>query len=432
MKLHSEFWKTFHPVLTEHNPDCPSPEKSQQAQSVRYDPINPVERPDFIKMSAADIKKMRQKHAGFVKAMNKLGPPHYVPGTRGLVTTAGGRYLPVLTISLRMLRRAGSTLPMEVFLASDEEYEPYICEVVLARLNAKCVILENILKADGQHPNIRAYQYKPFAMLFSSFEELLFLDADAFPIHDPTVLFTSDPFRSLKMVTWPDFWASSASHIYYEISSRPVPKTTERASTESGELLISKKSHYRTLLLATYYNYYGPSHYYVLFSQGGPGEGDKETFIAAATAMSEPFYQVSEPIRAIGHRAKDGGMVGSAMVQYDPIEDYELTQSGLWRVKDQSVAPSPRPFFIHANFPKFNPATIFEPFDIDPVHGPDGGWTRPWTIAEDTMEQLGDEIQRRFWAEIEEVACQLEGKFASWQGKKDICKGVRDYVKEVF
>lgn len=418
-------------MLDEYDPDCPSPEKTGEAASVRFNPNEEEERPDYMTMPEKDVKKMRKKHTGFVETIEML-QPHYVPGTRGLVTTAGGQYLPVLTISLRMLRHAGSNLPMEVFLASDEEYEPYICDVVFKQLNAKCVVLEHIWKAAPEAKTISAYQYKPFAMLFSSFEEILFLDADAFPIRDPSVLFSNDPFRTYGMVTWPDFWGSSASPIYYKIASQSVPPTTLRASSESGELLMSKKTHQKSLMLATYYNYYGPSHYYPLFSQGAAGEGDKETFIAAAMVVSDPFYQVSEPIAAIGHRAADGGMVGSAMVQYDPIEDYELTQNSLWRVKDSSVAPSPRPLFIHANVPKFNPATIFDDHSIDPIRDAEGNFVRPWTIPEEVIESFEWDVERQFWKEIVWVACNLEDKFESWKGKAKICELVRKYSEVVF
>ncbi|EFW16915.1 hypothetical protein D8B26_000706 [Coccidioides posadasii str. Silveira] len=430
---HSKFWKAFHPVLVANDPNCTSPEQSEKANSIRFDPNNAVERPDFISMPQADIEMMKLMHNSFVNTLiDRPLHPYYVPGTRGLVSTAGGPFLPILTISLRMLRHYGSKLPMEVFLASEEEYEPYICEQVFAELNAKCLILNRILRQVPGPIDIKQYQYKPFAMLFSSFEEMLFLDADAFPLHDPKTLFSSEPFRSFKMVTWPDFWASSASPLYYKIASQPIPSTTVRASTESGELLISKKTHQKTLMLSTYYNFYGPSHYYPLFSQGAAGEGDKETFIAAATAVNEPFYQVSEPLRAIGHRAADGGMDGSAMVQYDPVEDYRLTKKGIFRVANPSAARSPKPFFIHANFPKFNPATIFEKHATDPVRDPQGNYIRQWTIPEDTIDEFEEDVVKRFWTEIKWVACELEDKFESWKDKKGICDGVKRYWDDVF
>lgn len=432
VESHTEFWQSFHQLLEAGDPKCASPSRTGTASTERFDPTETQERPDFLYMPDADVEKMKNAHTKFV-AQVQSNPPklHYTPGTRGLVSTAGGAYLPVLVISLRMLRRTGSQLPMEVFLASPDEYESFICDIVLRALNARCVILSEILDSVATTSKISRYQFKSFAMLFSSFEEILFLDADAFPLYDPESLFTTEPFLSRNLVTWPDFWARSESPLYYTISSQPVPSMDDRATTESGEILISKKTHSKSLLLATYYNYFGPSHYYPLFSQGSAGEGDKETFIAAATVMGESFYQVSEPIAAIGHGQPEGGFAGSGMVQFDPLQDFTLTQKGIWRVKDDE-GPRPRAVFIHANFPKFNPAYVFnEENYVDPTRYSDGTSTRPWENPDDMLAFEGD-IEKQYWNEIMWVACELENKFSDWLDKEDICRNVMRYWKEVF
>lgn len=427
---HVQFWRKLQALLTAHEPKCASPVRIQNAPSTRFKPKDPDMRPQLLEMSAADVAKMKQAHSDFVSSIASDPPQlNYVPGTRGIVSTAGGSYLPVLVISIRMLRKTGSMMPVEVFLADDKEYESYICDVILPFLNARCVVLSKILDKVPGTGKIQKYQFKPFAMLFSSFEEILFLDADSFPLVEPDVLFTGEPFTNTSMVTWPDFWASSASPIYYEISSQDVPPMNLRQSTESGEVVISKRTHLKTLLLCTYYNFFGPSHYYRLLSQGASGEGDKETFVAAAQAVGEPFYQVSEPIRAIGHRT-EGGMAGSAMVQFDPAEDYALTQKDEWRVNG-SKAPSPRAFFIHANFPKFNPATVFTEQAVNPAYDDEGSYTRAWTIPEETIDMLND-VEREFWREIMWTACELEDKFQSWAGKEGVCDGVKDYWNALF
>lgn len=427
---HIKFWRQFQPLLAAHAPKCPSPVRVYNAPSIGFKAKDPEKRPELLEMPAADVAKMREAHTQFVNSISN-DPPRlsYISGTRGIVSTAGGSYLPVLVISLRMLRKTGSMLPVEVFLADNSEYEPYICDVVLPFLNARCIVLSRVLDNIRGIEKIQKYQFKPFAMLFSSFEEILFLDADSFPLVEPDVLFTTSPFVNDSMVTWPDFWASSASPMYYEIASREVPPMDLRQSTESGEIVISKRTHLKTLLLCTYYNYWGPSHYYRLLSQGAAGEGDKETFVAAAEAVGEPFYQVSEPIRAIGHPT-EGGMAGSAMVQFDPAEDFALTQKEEWRVAG-SHAPSPRPFFVHANYPKFNPATIFTEQEVNPPFNDDGSYTRAWTIPEDTIPQL-NEIEREYWREIMWTACELETRFQSWEGLTGICDGVRDYWNALF
>lgn len=426
-----EFWRSFEPLLAGSDPDCESPKTLGKTKEEGFNPSNNQVRPDLLEIPNNCMEKMQKVHVKFVKGI-KENPPQmiFTPGSRGLVSTAGGKYLPVFVISLRMLRRTGTTLPVEVFLADHEEYEAYICNNVLPSLNATCVIMSDILERVPHSVDITHYQFKVFAMMFSSFEEILFLDADCFPIHNPEQLFTSEPFRKHGLITWPDFWASSASPLFYQITSQTVPLMTERASSEAGELLLSKTTHQRSLLLATYYNYYGPSHYYRLLSQGGPGEGDKETFLAAASVMNETFYATSEPVQPIGHMKNDGGIDGSAMVQYDPVQDYALTQKGLWRVKDNSVAESPRPFFVHANFPKFNPATIFH--QGAPTKDANGNDRLAWTDQERTIKGFGIDLERRFWEEIKWTACELEDKFKSWQESQNICENARAYWKNIY
>ena len=428
---HQRFWSEFEPLLVTHKPDCPSPIKQENAPTIRFKTKDPEERPNLLVMPNTDKSKMKNAHHGFLKRILAKPPQlSYVTHSRGIVSTAGGSYLPVLVISLRMLRKTGSSLPVEVFLSDDTEYEPYICDVVLPYLNAQCRMLYTVLKSGPVSSEIQKYQFKPFAMLFSSFEEILFLDADAFPLVDPNVLFTSEPFRNRSMLTWPDFWGPTVSPLYYEIASRKVPPMELRQSTESGEVIISKRTHLKTLLLCAYYNYYGPSHYYSLLSQGAAGEGDKETFVSAAETVGEPFYQVSEPLRALGHPTEKG-LAGSAMVQFDPAEDYNLTQQGEWRVAGNSKAPSPRPVFIHANFPKFNPATVFTEQSVNPAFADDGSFTRAWTVPEDTIPLLND-VEREFWREIMWTACELEDKFNTWADYEGICADVMEYWDNVF
>jgi alpha 1,2-mannosyltransferase len=422
-----EFWRLLQPLLDLNPPGCAPPKRLGEPDRVNFDPANSVTRPELLSMPAKDVDKMRHAHENFVNAiMAKIPQGSYMPGTRGLVSTAGGSYLPVFVVSLRMLRRSGSSLPMEIFLSSPEDYEEHICQVVLPSLNARCIVLSEIL---GSSVHITRFQFKIFAIIFSSFEDLLFVDADSFTLHDPEQLLTTEPFKSTGLVTWPDFWMNTASPLYYQISSQPPPSITLQASSEAGELLISKRMHHLSLLLATYYNYYGPSHYYALLSQGGPGEGDKETFIAAATALGKSYYATNEQVRAIGHRNGDGRMTGSAMVQYDPAEDYRLTHQA---IDNSNVTYSPRPFFIHANFPKFNPATIFDPSEAEPTRGPHGQDSRAWIAPEDTIRSFGYDVERSFWEEIKWVGCELEDKFLSWKGKSGICDRITKYWDNVF
>ena len=427
------FWKVFEKLLDASKPDCDPPIRKGTADTLGFDKLvvseHPNTRADVLSMPEKSVAKMKKAHENFVAGLSGPLEMVYEPGTRGLVTTAGGPYLPVFVISLRMLRRTGTNLPMEVFLADKDEYEEYICDKVFPELNAKCLVLSDILEAVPHSLDITHYQYKVFAMIFSSFEEVLFLDSDAFTLHDADELFTSEPFTNHGLVSWPDFWASSASPLYYKISSQPVPPMNLRQSTESGELLLNKKTHSKSLLLATYYNYFG-SHYYVLFSQGAPGEGDKETFLAAANALNETFYATSENVRPIGHMKHDGKFTGSAMVQYDPMQDYNLTQHGIWRIKNESAAPQPRPFFLHVNYPRLNPTKVFD-YD-EHTRNADGKEQRIWQSEKDIKKKFGKDIEKEIWQEVKYVACELEDKFETSRGQTGLCDKATKHYLGVF
>ena len=425
-------WEALEKSLATHHPKCDPLERTGKATVIRFNPKAETPLVDLLKMSDVNVEAMRHAHTGYVDEIKSQHPELvYAKNSRGIVTTAGGTYFPVVVISIRMLRRTGSRLPVEVFLMAQSEYEEEICNVVLPGLNAKCIILSDIVDAIPHSVEISHYQLKIFAILFSTYEEVIFLDADSLPLHDPETLLKSHPFRETGMVTWPDFWYSTASEKYYVISSQPRPLTSYRATSETGEILISKKTHAATLLLVAYYNYYGPTHYYLLLSQGAAGEGDKETFLAAADVLGQPYYAVSEPVKEIGHWNPDRQTIeGSAMVQYDPGEDSRLIKQGIYRVNDPSIAPAIRAFFVHANFPKFNPSTIFN--NGGPTRHRNGTDTSAWTDNRATVERLGIDVEKHFWEEIVWTACNLERIFRDWKEKTDICANAERYWKSVF
>lgn len=204
---------------------------------------------------------------------------------------------------------------------------------------------------------------------------------------------------------------------------------TARQAIEAGQLLMSKRDHFLSLLLAVYYNYYGPDRYYTILSQGGVGAGDKDTFLHAARALGNNFYVVSEPVLDLGHPAPDGGILGAAMAQADPMQDYALTSQGIWRIKDFSVARPPRPFFIHANRPKLNPGNgLFG----EKTQGLDGRPGRMWTLSQDLLERFEFDAEKAFWEEIVTVACDLERAFSSWQWQRGICESVQEHWNATF
>jgi alpha 1,2-mannosyltransferase len=350
--------------------------------------------PNLLNMNDSDLESMHESHSLFVDMLNSKSPTlEYEKGAKGIVTSAGGSYFPVLIVSLLMLRRSGSTLPVEVFLTTPSEYEP-LCDSVLPSLNAKCIVLSDLLVDTPHSFPIKTYQLKIFAMLFSSFEDLLFLDADNFPIHPPEELFLTEPFTTHHLVLWPDYWTSTASPYFSMITGLEANIIRTRPTIEAGQILVSKKYHAKTLLLAAYYNVYS-EYFYPMISQGGPGEGDKDTFAPAALVLNSTFYTVESPPVHLGVRVAGG----SAVVQYDPS--------------------NARPFFIHASWaPKLNALKKIET-------------TRKWGSEENGKRLFGMDVEKVVWGYMVQVACN-SWEFGDWGGGNKSLTGVCEQSRKCF
>ncbi|EAS37068.3 alpha-1,2-mannosyltransferase [Coccidioides immitis RS] len=431
---HGKFWVKFHDILKATAPACNSPKRLEEhpaAIGFKPDLVDNVTLPEHIVVEQGDRDKLKKAHSRFMELLSAPGAPRlaYKPRTRGIVSTAGGSFLPVVVTSLHMLRQTGANLPVEIFIADPSEHDKYICDTLFPALNARCITLSKILDHSPLVEGLKKYQFKIFALLFSSFEEVLFLDADAFPMHDPSRLFASEPFASHGLVTWPDFWQVTYHPSFFEITSQPLPKGFEHASTESGQVLVSKKSHSKMLLLSAYYNFYGPSHYYPLLSQGHPGEGDKETFIAPARILNLPFYAVSTGPGVFGYRKPDGGWEGGVIMQADPVWDSRLKKGEVYGWGGKPNAPPGTFITCHANLPKLEPVRVFG----------EGGlaWTqdnkpkRMWGAAEEMIDRIGHDVEKDLWRALKSTACDLEGKYKPWNEQPKLCEKIKKFIVDM-
>lgn len=362
-----------------------------------------VERRNITHLSDADISTSKDAHSSVIRLLPEYEDlVTYSSHSRGIVIIGGGRFTPMALVSVLMLRKTKSNLPVEVFLPDETDYDEYTCEVIFKEINARCLVLSRFTKIP-----IANYQYKVFGILFSSFEDVIFLDADSFPVIDPSKLFRFEPYTSTGLVTWPDFWISSATHLFYEITNQPVPNLHEHASSESGQILISKRKHGRSLLLALYYNLHGPAFYYKLLSQKAAGEGDKETWIAAATALNNTYYQVREGAQPVG-RHLNGTYRYGGMLQYNPHDDYEQQQKNQVPFRESE---HPESVFFHLNGAKPNPQDW-----LNNQHG-----LRLWGPLSEMMRRFGRDLEREIWEKIIYVACTLGKSLNCLKDSADLC-----------
>ena len=419
-------WGYIHKVFTNHNPGSPLNTSVEHAGEAEYyeESWETCKRPNVVHLASQHVVRAQKTHEAFLTRLPALARAFtFAKASRGIVTTANGALMPVLLVSLRLLRRTGCTLPVQVFLATLADYEPLLCEKVLPSLNAHCVILgDNFLDITppAGKPYLASYQIKPFVLLLSSFNQVLFLDVDNFPVTNPGLLFDSEPFLSTGLVIWPDLWCASQSRFFYHITGAPETPLSERPASESGQIMYDKSRHVEDLLLACYYSYYGPGLYYPLLSQGYPGEGDKETYIVAAQIMNKTFYQA----RQLPGMLPDDFVVDFAIQQVNPAADYAAMQAG----KTWQEAPSPHAF-IHHHYPKLNALQMMQREDYEWAKGAHG---RMWGPAHETVAMYGLDLEHEVWKAINYTACDLENMFLVWQGQNSSCQFVQEHMRLVF
>jgi alpha 1,2-mannosyltransferase len=346
---------------------------------------------------------------------------------RGIVTVVGGEYFGPAIVGIRLLRQAGSTLPIEVFLPNWEEYEPELCEKVLPDLNAQCVVLTQVLDLPNQdedkalHFSITHYQLKSLAILFSRFREVLLLDSDCILLINPEELFSAEPFKSTGFVGWPDFWIGTEAPVFYQIAGlNGFPKDLPATSSEAGQLIVDKSKHIKTLLLAAYYNIWGPGWYYVMLSQGALGQGDKNTFETAAVVLNLPYYRVKTPVKSVG-RMTGNVFKGSGMVQFHPTDDYAT---------DHTSNKTVRPAFIHANTPKMNPGHLVDEGDLQDEITKEH--LRLWGTKQDQDLLFGTDFEKSTFQVVVDVGCELANVVREWKHRWKVCSRLKQHFKETF
>jgi alpha 1,2-mannosyltransferase len=325
------------------------PPTKLQKRSLNWKPDVNETRLDRLDLTEEDEAVFRASHASFINQLPEFAShlPYHV-GTTGIVTTAGERNFGQAISLVLMARRTGSRLPIQIMLDSSSPWIDLVCSETMPRFNAACVSLPDMWAGmDPPAPKLARFQWKFISIVASSFQNVLFLDADCLLVRNPDPIFDrgSEPFTSAGFITWPDYWASTTSPRFYRIAGDlEIPSVNSRTTSESGMMVYDKSRHADTLLLAAYYNYNGPNHYYIMLCQHGAGEGDKETFFQAAlvleglrgrgvykqpTGWMKPgvgvkkgYYDVKKMPRSHGRTAK-GKWRGMLMMQADPMVDYQ-------------------------------------------------------------------------------------------------------------
>ncbi len=221
---------------------------------------------------------------------------------RGMVICAGGwKSLPGVFVAANFMRweHNNSKLPIEVLYIGDRgEFDPLFHHITKG-LNVTWVNASEKARELGFWPRkeeLRGWAIKPLALMLSSFEQIVMIDQDCYPVYDPERLW-DDPRIGEKAAA---FWPDNQSHVCGK------PLTEEQwgffglrkpAETipgiESGQMIVDKRKSWHAVQMCAFlsdrFNEFDRTR-----GKVNGHHGDKDCFTVAWTATNTPFYVAPE------------------------------------------------------------------------------------------------------------------------------------------
>ncbi|KAI0969586.1 glycosyltransferase family 71 protein [Xylaria arbuscula] len=218
---------------------------------------------------------------------------------RGIVLTAGDDQAKYLLTTIYSFRELGCDLPIEIMylgeedLDEDHRFELESLPGVTTRDISQMV--------DDEGWKLAGWAIKPFAILLSSFREVIFIDADSFFFRDPATLFDDPDYKKTGALFFRDrtIMPESKRKWLMQILPRPIHKLAKESTwwtgtsghhQESGVVVVDKWRHFVSMLLICRFNGSdrdprdGKMGVYEMM------HGDKETFWIGFLLAGDPSF----------------------------------------------------------------------------------------------------------------------------------------------
>jgi hypothetical protein len=184
-------------------------------------------------------------------------------GRRGIVITAGNNQAPYLLTSIPSIRWLGCDLPIEIMYLGDADLSPSFQADLESLPGVTTRDLSLIVNDDGW--KLAGWAAKPFSILFSSFREVMLVDADALFFVDPEVLFDDASFQNTGTLFFRDrlFMPEAKKEWLKKILPHPPSSKVQESRLwtgesghmqESGVVLVDKWRHFVALLMVAKLN----------------------------------------------------------------------------------------------------------------------------------------------------------------------------------
>mmetsp|Transcript_15042 Transcript_15042/g.38678 ORF Transcript_15042/g.38678 Transcript_15042/m.38678 type:complete len:579 (-) Transcript_15042:369-2105(-) len=270
--------------------------------------------PEFAAFAAASLA-FSYPAAAEARQAQQDGDP--APAPRGIVMAIHDGLVVSAYAVVRLLRHHGCALPVEMWAFPGEltrRHAAYLDQLV----GMPGVALREVAagKAALCKDPKRCFAIKPYALFHTRFDQVMLLDADNFPVRDPTYLFDTPEFRDTGALFWPDFWHPRdtifqvhRANMVWELLGIPFVDMFEQ---ESGQLLVDRTRHEAPLHLVMYYA--KPEN---LLWRWNLVWGDKDLYRLAWMRAGAAFHMVQTPPGAAGQYMSKY-FCGQTIVQHDP------------------------------------------------------------------------------------------------------------------
>ncbi|KAI1427836.1 alpha-1,3-mannosyltransferase [Xylaria sp. FL1777] len=218
---------------------------------------------------------------------------------RGIVLTAGDDQAKYILTTIYTFRKLGCDLPIEIMYLGDSDLDEVHRSELEALPGVTTRDISEMVDDDGWE--LAGWAIKPFAMLMSSFREVIFIDADSFFFRDPAKLFDDPDYKKTGALFFRDriIMPESKRRWLLQIIPRPIHKLVKESSwwtgssghyQESGVVVVDKWKHFVSMLLICRFN--GSDR------DPRPGKvgvyemmhGDKETFWIGFLLAGDPYF----------------------------------------------------------------------------------------------------------------------------------------------
>lgn len=179
-------------------------------------------------------------------------------------------YFPGAWVMARELRRHGCTLPITFTHLGPLEWDYNLTRIV-QELDINVIDLLEYNKIDPMRI-LAGWEAKVYSIICAPYKEVLYLDADNIPIHDPSFLFDSKQFKYWGSIFWPDVPPYDRPEWLPEIVWKSVGlEYRDEVDFESGQFLIDMEKCWREVNVTRWLNEHSDRYFKIVF-------GDKSTF----------------------------------------------------------------------------------------------------------------------------------------------------------